>query len=132
MLKYMLDSNIAIYVIKRRPIAALEKFNQCASQMCVSSITVAELIHGAEKSQHSQQAFAVVEDFLSRLSILDYDYAAAGHYGDIRANLGQKGTPIGVNDLHIAGHARSAGLILVSNNLREFERVDGLRLANWV
>lgn len=132
MLKYMLDSNIAIYVIKRRPIAALEKFNQCASQMCVSSITVAELIHGAEKSQNSQQAFAVVEDFLSRLSILDYDYAAAGHYGDIRANLGQKGTPIGVNDLHIAGHARSAGLILVSNNLREFERVDGLRLANWV
>lgn len=132
MLKYMLDSNIAIYVIKRRPIAALEKFNQCASQMCLSSITVAELIHGAEKSQNSQQAFAVVEDFLSRLSILDYDYAAAGHYGDIRANLGQKGTPIGVNDLHIAGHARSAGLILVSNNLREFERVDGLRLANWV
>lgn len=132
MLKYMLDSNIAIYVIKRRPIAALEKFNQCASQMCVSSITVAELIHGAEKSQHSQQAFAVVEDFLSRLSILDYDYAAAGHYGDIRANLERKGTPIGVNDLHIAGHARSAGLILVSNNLREFERVDGLRLANWV
>lgn len=132
MLKYMLDSNIAIYVIKRRPIAALEKFNQCASQMCLSSITVAELIHGAEKSQNSQQAFAVVEDFLSRLSILDYDYAAAGHYGDIRANLGQKGTPIGVNDLHIAGHARSAGLILVSNNLREFERVEGLRLANWV
>lgn len=132
MLKYMLDSNIAIYVIKRRPIAALEKFNQCASQMCLSSITVAELIHGAEKSQNSQQAFAVVEDFLSRLSILDYDYAAAGHYGDIRANLERKGTPIGVNDLHIAGHARSAGLILVSNNLREFERVDGLRLANWV
>ena len=132
MLKYMLDTNIAIYVIKRRPIAALEKFNKHASQMCVSSITVAELIHGAEKSQNSQQAFAVVEDFLSRLSVLDYDYSAAGHYGDIRANLERKGTPIGVNDLHIAGHARSAGLILVSNNLREFERVDGLRLDNWV
>lgn len=132
MLKYMLDTNIAIYVIKRRPIAALEKFNKHASQMCVSSITVAELIHGAEKSQNSQQAFAVVEDFLSRLSVLDYDYSAAGHYGDIRANLERKGTPIGVNDLHIAGHARSAGLILVSNNLREFERVEGLRLDNWV
>ncbi len=132
MLKYMLDTNIAIYVIKRRPIIALEKFNQHASQMCVSSITVAELIHGAEKSQNSQQAFVVVEDFLSRLSVLDYDYSAAGHYGDIRANLERKGTPIGVNDLHIAGHARSAGLILVSNNLREFERVDGLRLDNWV
>ena len=132
MLKYMLDTNIAIYVIKRRPITALEKFNQHASQMCVSSITVAELIHGAEKSQNSQQAFAVVEDFLSRLSVLDYDYSAAGHYGDIRANLERKGTPIGVNDLHIAGHARSAGLILVSNNLREFERVEGLRLDNWV
>ncbi|XID75027.1 tRNA(fMet)-specific endonuclease VapC [Alkanindiges sp. WGS2144] len=132
MLKYMLDTNIAIYVIKRRPISALEKFNQHASQMCVSSITVAELIHGAEKSQNSQQAFAVVEDFLSRLSILDYDYSAAGHYGDIRAVLERKGTPIGVNDLHIAGHARSAGLILVTNNLREFERVEGLRLDNWV
>lgn len=132
MLKYMLDTNIAIYVIKRKPISALEKFNQYASQMCVSSITVAEMIHGAEKSQNSQQAFAVVEDFLSRLSVLDYDYSAAGHYGDIRANLERKGTPIGVNDLHIAGHARSAGLILVSNNLREFERVDGLRLDNWV
>ena len=132
MLKYMLDTNIAIYVIKRRPITALEKFNQHASQMCVSSITVAELIHGAEKSQNRQQAFVVVEDFLSRLSVLDYDYSAAGHYGDIRADLERKGTPIGVNDLHIAGHARSAGLILVSNNLREFERVDGLRLDNWV
>lgn len=132
MLKYMLDTNIAIYVIERRPIIALEKFNQHASQMCVSSITVAELIHGAEKSQNSQQAFAVVEDFLSRLSVLDYDYSAAGHYGDIRANLERKGTPIGVNDLHIAGHARSAGLILVSNNLREFECVEGLRLDNWV
>ena len=132
MLKYMLDTNIAIYVIKRRPITALEKFNQHASQICVSSITVAELIHGAEKSQNSQQAFAAVEDFLSRLSVLDYDYSDAGHYGDIRANLERKGTPIGVNDLHIAGHARSAGLILVSNNLREFERVEGLRLDNWV
>ena len=132
MLKYMLDTNIAIYVIKRKPISALEKFNQYASQLCVSNITVAELIHGAEKSQNSQQAFAVVEDFLSRLSILDYDYAAAGHYGDIRANLELKGTPIDVNDLHIAGHARSTGLILVSNNLREFERVEGLRLDNWV
>ena len=132
MLKYMLDTNIAIYVIKRKPITALEKFNQHASQMCVSSITVAELIHGAEKSQNRQQAFAVVEDFLSRLSVLDYDYSAAGHYGDIRANLERKGTPIGVNDLHIAGHARSSGMILVSNNLREFERVEGLRLDNWV
>ena len=132
MLKYMLDTNIAIYVIKRRPISALEKFNQYASQMCVSSITVAELIHGAEKSQNSQQALAVVEDFLSRLNILDYDYSAAGHYGDIRADLERKGTPIGVNDLHTAGHARSAGLILVTNNLREFERVEGLRLDNWV
>ena len=132
MLKYMLGTNIAIYVIKRKPISALEKFNQYASQMCVSSITVAELIHGAEKSQNRQQAFTVVEDFLSRLCVLDYDFAAAGHYGDIRADLERKGTPIGVNDLHIAGHARSSGMILVSNNLREFERVEGLRLDNWV
>ena len=64
--------------------------------------------------------------------MLDYDYAAASQYGDIRANLGRKGIPIGVNDLHIAAHARSKGLILVTNNLREFERVAGLRVENWV
>ena len=100
--------------------------------MCLSTVTVAELLHGAEKSQYPEKTLHTVENFLSRLVVLDYDYAAAGQYGDIRASLERKGTLIGVNDLHIAAHARSRGLILVTNNLREFERVEGLRVENWV
>ncbi|WLE96448.1 MAG: PIN domain-containing protein [Candidatus Electrothrix communis] len=73
-----------------------------------------------------------VEDFVSRLEVLEYGRKAAAHYGDIRADLERKGTVIGVNDLHIAGHARSEGMTLVSNNLREFERVEGLRVVNWM
>ena len=132
MLKYMLDTNIVIYVIKRRPPEALETFNLHAGQMCISSITLAELLHGAEKSAKPEHNLQQVEDFVSRLEVLHYDSNAAAHYGDIRADLEHKGTPIGVNDLHIAGHARSIGLTLVSNNQCEFERVDSLRLDNWV
>jgi tRNA(fMet)-specific endonuclease VapC len=132
MLKYMLDTNIAIYVIKNRPINALESFNRHAGRICISAITLAELLHGAEKSAKPEHNLRQVEDFVSRLEVLEYDSKATAHYGDIRADLERKGTPIGVNDLHIAGHARSQGLTLVTNNLREFERVAGLRLDNWV
>ncbi len=132
MLKYMLDTNIAIYVIKRRPIDALETFNLHAGQMSLSSISLAELLHGAEKSSKPEHNMLQVEDFVARLEVLDYSSKAAAHYGDIRADLERKGTPIGVNDLHIAGHARSEGMTLVTNNMREFERVEGLRLTNWV
>ena len=128
----MLDTNIVIYVIKRRPIEVLDVFNAHAGQMCISSITLAELLHGVEKSSMVSRNLRKVEDFTSRLDVLPYDNNAAFHYGNIRANLEKKGTPIGVNDLHIAGHARSESLILVSNNLREFERIDGLRLENWI
>ena len=131
MLKYMLDTNIVIYVIKRRPIELLEVFNRHAGQMCISSITLAELLHGVEKSAMPDHNLRQIEDFISRLEVLAYGGKAAAHYGEIRADLERKGTPIGVNDLHIAGHARSEGLTLVSNNLREFERVDALRLVNW-
>jgi len=132
MLKYLLDTNIAIYVIKRRPMDVLEHFNRHAGQLGMSVISQAELIHGAEKSSIPEQNFRALEDFCSRLTLLDYGQKAAAHYGDIRADLERKGTPIGVNDLHIAGHARSEGLTLVTNNLKEFERVEGLRLENWV
>ncbi len=132
MLKYMLDTNIAIYVIKRRPIEMLKTFNQHAGQLCISSITLAELLHGVEKSRFVEQNLKNVESFISRLEVLEYGYKAASHYGDIRADLERKGTSIGVNDLHIAGHARSEGLIIVTKNVREFERVPGLRLENWV
>ena len=131
MLKYMLNTNIVIYVIKRRPIKLLEFFNRHVGHMCISSITLAELLHGVEKSAMPDHNLLQVEDFVSRLEVLTYGSKAAAHYGEIRAQLERKSTPIGVNDLHIAGHARSEGLTLVSNNLREFERVDALRLVNW-
>lgn len=132
MIKYLLDTNICIYVIKRRPVEVLAKFNEAAGHLAISSITLAELLHGVEKSQHISKNLKAVEDFCSRLDILDYDQQAAAHYGEIRAQLERLGTAIGVNDLHIAGHARSLGTILVTNNIKEFERVDGLRLQNWL
>ena len=132
MLKYMLDTNIVIYVIKRKPVELLDVFNSKAGQMCISSITLAELLHGVEKSEQQEQNLRRVEDFVSRLSVLEYAEVAAAHYGDIRADLERNGTPIGVNDLHISGHARSEGFILVTNNEREFDRVKGLRVENWL
>ena len=132
MLKYMLDTNIVIYVIKRRPLEVRETFNRHAGQLSISAITLAELLHGAEKSAKPEHNLRQVEEFVSRLEVLEYGIKAAAHYGDIRADLERKGTPIGVNDLHIAGPARSEGLILVTNNLREFERVEALRLENWL
>jgi tRNA(fMet)-specific endonuclease VapC len=89
-------------------------------------------VHGAEKSQFPARNLAVVEDFFSRLAVLSYTAEAAWHYGSIRAALEKAGQIIGLNDLHIAGHARSLGLTLVTNNLGEFSRVPGLLLENWV
>jgi tRNA(fMet)-specific endonuclease VapC len=132
MLKYLLDTNIVIYVIKQRPIEALAMFNKQHGRMAISTITLAELVHGSEKSKFPTRNLAVVEDFCSRLITLAYADAAAYHYGNIRAVLEQAGQTIGVNDLHIAAHARSQGLVLVSNNLREFERVPGLLMENWM
>lgn len=132
MLRYMLDTNIVIYVIKRRPTELMGVFNRHVGRMCISSITLAELLHGVEKSAKPEHNFRQVEDFISRLEVLEYGSKAAAHYGEIRADLERKGTPIGVNDLHIAGHARSEGLTLATNNLREFERIEALRLDNWV
>ena len=131
MLRYLLDTNIVIYVIKRRPLQALEIFNQNAGRMAISAITLAELQHGAEKSSNPAANLAVVEDLCSRLEVLPYGAKAAQHYGVIRAALEKQGQTIGVNDLHIAAHARSEGLTLVSNNLREFERVPALQFENW-
>lgn len=132
MLKYLLDTNIVIYVIKRRPIEVLATFNAKAGQMCMSAITLAELLHGVEKSSRPEHNLRQVEDFTSRLEVLEYGQKAAAHYGEIRTELERAGQVIGVNDLHIAAHARSEGLVLVSNNLREFDRISGLRTANWI
>lgn len=132
MLKYLLDTNIVIYVIKRRPIQVLDVFNMNANRMAISVVTLAELLHGVEKSSQPAANLAVVEDFCSRLQVLPYTPKAAQHYGSIRASLESDGKPIGVNDLHIAAHARSEGLILVTNNEKEFSRVPALQVENWV
>lgn len=132
MLKYLLDTNIVIYVIKRRPVEVLGLFNEHAGRMAISAITLSELYHGAEKSAKVSQNLAVVEEFASLLEVLPYAAKASQHYGAIRAALEREGRPIGVNDLHIAAHARSEGLTLVTNNLAEFERVPGLMTENWV
>lgn len=132
MLRYLLDTNIVIYVLKRRPIEVLSVFNANAGRMAISSITLAELLHGAEKSSRTSENLSVIEDFCSRLEVLPYGMKAAQHYGAIRASLEKLGQPIGVNDLHIAGHARSEGLVLVTNNTSEFARVPALELENWL
>lgn len=132
MLRYLLDTNIVIYVLKRRPAEVLSTFNANASRMAISSVTLAELLHGAEKSSRVSENLSVIEDFYSRLQVLPYGAKAAQHYGAIRAALEKLGQPIGVNDLHIAGHARSEGLVLVTNNTSEFARVPALELENWV
>ena len=128
----MLDTNIVIYTMKQRPIEVKEKFNAVSTQLCISSISVAEIIFGAENSQTPEKNLKIIENFLSRLQILDYGVDAAIQYGNIKAHLKKIGTPIGENDLHIAAHARSKGLILVTNNTKEFERVPALQIENWV
>lgn len=132
MLAYLLDTNIVIYVMKRRPLEVLHLFNQNAGRMAISNITLAELHHGAEKSSRASDNLRAIEDFCSRLEVLPYGPYAAQHYGSIRAALEKMGQPIGINDVHIAAHARSEGLMVVTNNTAEFTRVPGLQVANWV
>ena len=131
MLRYLLDTNIAIFVIRQRPPQAAAVFKQHAGRMALSAITLAELMHGAEKSSRPAANLAVVEDFCSRLEVLPYGPKAAQHYGQIRAALEIAGTPICVNDLHIAAQARSEGLVVVTNNRREFDRVAALQVEDW-
>jgi len=132
MLNYLLDTNIVIHVIKRRPVEVLEVFNQHSGRMAISAVTLAELCHGAEKSAKVVQNLAVAEEFASLLEVLPDTAKASSHYGAIRSTLERADGPIGVNDLHIAAHARSEGLTLVTNNLGDFVRVPGLLVENWV
>jgi tRNA(fMet)-specific endonuclease VapC len=132
MLKYMLDTNIVIYTNKNKPVVVKEAFTAHYGQICISTVTLMELIYGAEKSSAPEHNLSVIEGFAARVDVLSYDDDAANHTGQIRAELAKQGTPIGPYDQMIAGHARSQGLILVTNNISEFERVSGLRLENWV
>ena len=132
MLEYMLDTNICIYVIKNRPAALGERFDQLAEALCISTITLGELLYGAEKSGRRSQNLQVVEQFAARLEVVPFSVKAAAHFGQIRAELARLGTPCGAYDMLIGAHARSAGLVLVTNNVREFQRIPGLRVDNWV
>ena len=131
-MKYMLDTNICIYTIKHKPPEVIKAF-LChePDDMCISSITYGELMHGVEKSQAVERNRAAITLFLSAISILSFDSDAAEEYGAVRADLERKGTPIGPMDMLIAGHARSRGLILVTNNTREFFRVNEREVEDW-
>lgn len=132
MLKYMLDTNICIFTMKNKPQHVREVFKAHHGQLCISTVTLMELIYGAEKSSNQARNLADVEGFAARLEVLKYDQDAAAHTGQLRAELAKAGMTIGPYDHMIAGHARSQGLILVTNNLREFNRVPGLRVEDWV
>lgn len=132
MLLYMLDTNICIHVMKTYPPAVRERFNLLAEQLCISSITLGELHFGAEKSARRDENRMAIEHFVARLEVLAFAEKAAIHYGQIRAELERAGTPCGPHDMQIGGHARSEGLIVVTNNMREFARMLGLRVENWL
>jgi tRNA(fMet)-specific endonuclease VapC len=132
MLTYMLDTNICIYVLKTYPPDLRDKFNALAEQLCMSSITLGELHYGAEKSARPVENLTAIGHFAARLDVLPFGDKAAAHYGRLRVELERAGTPCRLHDMQIGGHARSEGLILVTNNLREFTRMPGLRVENWV
>ena len=132
-MRYMLDTNICIYLIKKKPESVLKNLNLHMDEgIAISVITLAELKHGVEASQYPEKNAIALNQFLSIVDILPFDDDAAAEYGKICATLRRQGTPIGVMDMLIAAHAKAKRLILVSNNVKEFARVEGLELKNWV
>jgi tRNA(fMet)-specific endonuclease VapC len=131
MLKYMLDTNVCVRVLRDRPESLRQRFNAEGSSLSISSVVLYELLYGAAKSARPVENRHGVESFAERLKLLDFDSDAAAHAGEIRADLEQRGKVIGAYDLLMAGHARSRGLIVITGNLGEFQRVDGLRCENW-
>ncbi len=132
MLRYLLDTNLCIRVLRDRPAGLRARFNVEATGLCISDVVLYELLFGAEKSARPAENRTAVERFAARLGVLPFDSAAAAHAADIRAGLERRGASIGAYDLMIAGHARSRGLIVVTGNLGEFSRVEGLRSEDWL
>lgn len=132
MLRNMLDTNLCIRVLRDRPAALRPRFNAEAETLCISTITLTELLHGAARSVRPVENRREVERMAARLAVLDFDKGAAGHAGEIYAELGLLGELIGPYDILIAGHARSQGLVVITGNLREFRRVAGLRSEDWL
>ena len=132
-IRYLLDTNICIYIAKHNPPAVRARFEQQrADALAMSVVTLGELQHGAEKSQARAKALAVLQQLQSAIQVMPMTQAAGQHYGQIRSALERAGQPIGNNDLRIAAHARAEGWVLVTNNEREFCRVEGLTVENWV
>ncbi|WP_314827726.1 type II toxin-antitoxin system tRNA(fMet)-specific endonuclease VapC [Oribacterium parvum] len=132
-MRYMLDTNICIYVIKHKPETVFQKLqNTNPEDVCISSVTYAELVHGVEKSAAVEKNRLALSMLLANMEILDFDVDAADCYGKIRAVLEKKGTPIGPLDMMIAAHAQSLGYTVVTNNVKEFSRVSALQIENWV
>ena len=132
MIKYMLDTNICIYIIKQKPQNVIERFRQAkVSEIGVSSITLSELEYGVMKSTNREQNKLALTQFIAPIEIMSYDDAAAQHYGKIRADLERQGTPIGSLDMLIAAHALSLNSVLITNNESEFKRVLNLKIENW-
>ncbi len=130
--RFLLDTNICIYIAKHNPPAVRERFvRHSANELAMSVITLGELRHGAEKSNSPQKAFATIEQLVGAIQVMPLDDEVSHMYGKIRAKLEQAGQPIGNNDLWIAAHAKAAGWTLVTNNEREFVRVPGLKIENW-
>ncbi len=131
-MRYLLDTNICIYLIKSRSAALLAHFSACeVGEIGISAITVAELCFGVEKSQYPDRNRAALEQFLLPLLVVAFDWRAAEAYGRLRTTLETQGTPIGALDTLIAAQAVSLDVTLVTNNVREFSRVPGLRWENW-
>lgn len=131
MLKYLLDTNVCVRVLRDRPPGLRQRFNSEATSLSISSVVLYELLVGAAKSARPVENRNAVEAFAARLVVLDFDAEAAAHAGEIRADLERQGKSIGSYDLLIAGHARSRGLVVVTGNLAEFRRVGGLRSEDW-
>ncbi len=131
-MKVMLDTDICIYIIKQQPAAVLNRFLEYqVGDICISSITLSELRYGVAKSLQREKNARALDEFVIPLEILPFDEQAARPYGEIRAALEKAGTPIGSMDLLIAAHAVSLGVLLATNNTREFSRVSGLNLVDW-
>ena len=132
-MRYMLDTNICSYILKNHPTAVKQKFEEVgAGNICISAIVLAELYYGAARHPKGIVIRREIDNFVSRLVVIPWDENAADHYGSIRASLEKAGTLVGAMDMLIAAHAKSCDATLVTNNLREFDRIKGLTLLNWV
>lgn len=130
--RYMLDTDICCFALRQSNDVVLRRLKQVpVDEVCISVITKSELVFGVELSQRRQQDEAALGKFLQYIEVLDFPDAAASHYAKIRSDLQMRGAMIGSNDLFIAAHARSLGLILITNNVREFRRVPNLKIENW-